>query len=159
MPRFERNGILLDRDLFRGSDGKNYLKSPAMEHLFSEYPALGSVFRSTPDRKAFFSAIRAHADASGRVSHGGFLEALGDLYEAGRVKRYQIDGTVLKSVFRERMPAAEDRKSGIYGRRESSSEKAGGESGGENRPPEPEVLSEETAVTEPEGGREDAFLS
>lgn len=99
MAYFDGRGTLLERDLFRGSDGSNYLRSPAMEHLMSEYPSLGSMLRDTSLRKALFGSIRDHIDSGkGTLTNEGFLLALGDMYDRGRLKRYRIDD-ILRDAF------------------------------------------------------------
>jgi len=103
MAFYKEQRTFLDRDLFRGSEGKNYLKSPALENLKDEgeYPRLNRLFRNGSDWKDLFESMVSHLDPAKGLTYGGFLLAVGDLYERGRLKRYQIEEYILKDVFPE----------------------------------------------------------
>ena len=101
MGYFNERGTVLEKELFRGSDGKNYLKSPALDRLKDkkEYPGLNRLYRDDGDWKDLFGAFLNHLDATKGLTYVGFLLAVGDLYGQGRLKRYQIEEHILKDIF------------------------------------------------------------
>lgn len=101
MAFFDADKTFLERDLFKGSDGMNYLRSPVIQTLANqeEYPKMNQIFRKASDWKPLFDAFIKHLHPSKGITLGTFLLSLGDLYQDNRIKKYQIEDYILKDIF------------------------------------------------------------
>lgn len=106
--KFRPDATVIDRETFMKSGARDYLKGPVLGLFFDEYPDLEeSIFKDSFSKRHLLESLFDHTDDGTEDLTGAeFLRALSDLYDGGRLKRYQIEDSILKAVFPEGVPSA-----------------------------------------------------